>query len=85
MLRGGKATVVWKGEEKTRAALLNLAKDYVDDCRRLLEIRTRLSRPSATWSDAELKSRISILVNDRRYDRIVPIPAPSEMFSVSAR
>ena len=82
LLNGGKGTIVWQGADETRQLLQRATRQYVDDCVRLLQSRGRLGMPTRSWTEAELRSRISISLVDLRYDKKVPIPEVNEMMTL---
>src|ERR1035438_6802848 len=70
----GKLTLFWQGAEETRRILQQAAQDYVEYCRLLMALRQRDRKPTRSWTDAELRSRIVLSVSDKRQDKSVALP-----------
>ena len=78
---GGKGTVFWRSPEQIQALLREVVQRYVLECRRFLD---RVGQNQL--SDDEVRSRISIHLNDRRRAKTHPIPDLAELLrTVSAR
>lgn len=75
----GKLNLFWQGAEETRRILQQAAQDYVEYCRLLMALRLRDKKPTRSWTDAELRSRIVLSVSDKRQDKSVALPYAGEM------
>jgi len=75
LLKGGKATIIWQGPEKTRITIQEAKSQFFQSCRDLLLARQKRNMPTRSWSDAELRSRIVVTVSDLRTDKKIPIPS----------
>jgi hypothetical protein len=78
-LNFGKLTLVWQGAEETRRILQESAQRCVEFCRLLMALRQRDRKPTRSWTDAELQSRIVLSVSDKRQDKSVALPYAGEM------
>jgi hypothetical protein len=70
MIRGGKAFVFWTSEDRARRALMDGIEEYVRQCKGMLD-----TLGETGFSEAEIRSRVRIWIQDSRQSRTIPIPA----------
>ena len=70
MIRGGKAFVFWTSEDRTRRALTDGIEEYVRQCKGMLD-----TLGETGFSEAEIRSKVRIWIQDWRQSRTIPIPA----------
>jgi hypothetical protein len=69
---GGRAFIFWLSEDQTRRSLTDGIEQYVRECRALLD-----ALGETGFSEAEIRSKVRIWIQDGRQSRTVPIPAIS--------
>jgi len=70
MIRGGKAIIFWTSEDRTRRVLTDGIEQYVRQCKAMLD-----TLGETGFSEAEIRSKVRIWIQDWRQSQTIPIPA----------
>ena len=75
---GGQAEIRWRSPQQVEQLFIRTAENYVSECRRFMN-----ALDEGLWSVEQVKSRVTIIVSDRRSNRTVPLPNPSGVVHIA--